>query len=306
VSRAGVGGLFRKLREPVRRALFATGVILAGFAAMFRAELRDGSRHPLTWLGLVATVAAAWVFASQESLRPNGYVVYEAALQAASRTAAFFLLAGAAVTVAGDRTRGTVRWILPRPVARGGYVLGKAAAHAVLALAVLVAAVGTSWASAAPLGFGDVVAGVEGDEDDEVFNFVEEELVHPEFRAGRMHTRTLAATALVLPALLTATGLGLLVSCLMRSSSAAVILSLGVAIPLSYLPEVFNLAPRTAHVLPFRAASDYLTRVRHFGRNLATAEWPTEHTLALAGVVGAVVVLPLAAVLVFRHADITD
>ncbi len=299
-------GRLARLANLARRIGSRIRLAFVGLAASFRAELHDGTRHPLTWLGLTATIAAAWVFAVKEPVRPNGYVVYEAALQAASRTAVFFLLAGAAVTVAGDRTRGTVRWILPRPIGRIGYVLGKAMAHAVLALVFLTAAVGTSWACAAPLGFSDVVAGVEGDEDDEVFHFVEEETILPEFTAATMRRRSLAATALVLPALLAATGLGLLVSCMLRSSSAAVILSLGVAIPLNYLPEVLNLNPASAHALPFRAASDYLARIRDFGRNLSTSEWPQDHSLAIWGACIAVLGLPLLASLYFSRAEITD
>lgn len=279
---------------------------MTGFAASLLAEVRDLRSHPLFWIGAVAVGVAAWTMGSNEIITDNGYVVYEAALQAAARTAAFFLLGMAAVSVAGDRTRGTVRWILPRPISRQGYVLGKAAAHVLVALVYLVVAVSTSWAVAQPHGFGDVVAEAEGDEDDAVFHYVEDAEVEWEFQASTMRTRTVLASLLLLPALLTATGLGLVVSSLLRSSAGAVILAIAVAIPLNYLPEVIGLAPDAARALPFRAATDFLDQLREFGRNLATADWPEYSVAALLGALLASFGLPLLAAAVFSRLDITD
>jgi ABC-type Na+ efflux pump permease subunit len=277
-----------------------------GFDAVLRAELRDLRSHPLLWIGLAATAVAAVAAGRHEPVKDNGWVVYQAGLDAAARTAGFFLLGMAAVSVAGDRTRGTVRWILPRPLARGGYVLGKAAALVLVALGFLAVASGASWATAAPHGFGDVRAELEEDEDDAVFRYVEDEEVEPAFRASAMRGRAAFATLLVLPALLTATGLGLLVSALLASAAGAVILSLAVVVPLNYLPEVTGLSAEVARALPFRAASDFLDQLREFGRHLATASWPDYGGAALLGAFVAALGLPALAAAVFARLDITE
>ncbi len=279
---------------------------MIGAWASFRAELRDLSRHPLAWLGALAVATAAAVIGAREPIRDNGYVIFEAAMQAAIPTAIYFLVAVAAISVAGDRTRGTVRWILPRPIARRGYVLGKAFAHAVLALVLLVLAVTSSYATAQGAGFGDVVSNVNGDEDDAVFRFVEDEAIEPEFSASTMRRRTMFATFLALPALLTATGIGLLVSTILASSAGAVIAALAVTAPLTYLPEVLGLTAENARNLPLRASTDYLDQVREFGRHLATASWPDYPATAWMWSIGIVVGLPLLAAALFFRRDITD
>lgn len=280
---------------------------MTGFAAAFRAEARDLLRHPLVWIGAAATAVAAWVVGTHDPIRDNGWVLYESGLLAAARTASFFLLGIAAVAVAGERTRGTVRWLLPRPVTRAGFVLGKAAALALLAVVFLAVAVGTSLVVARPAGFGDVVAEAPPSEpDEEGFMYIEEEAVPVPFQAVSMRHRAMSATLIVLPALLTATGLGLLVSCLLASSSGAVMVALGLALPLYYLPEVVGLADETARALPFRAAADFLAQLREFGRRLATAEWPEYDLTAATGAAIAVLGLPLLAALLFSRLDITD
>jgi ABC-type transport system involved in multi-copper enzyme maturation permease subunit len=278
---------------------------VSGFGATLRAEVRDLFRHPAVWAAAVAVGVAAWVFGSHDPSRDNGYVVYESALQAAAKTASFFLLGIAAVAVAGERTRGTVRWILPRPIGRVGFVLGKGAAHALLALFFLAVGVGVAWFVASDHGFGDVVAEKEA-ADDEGFTYVEEEVVDPAFQAATMRRRTVLATLLVLPALWTATGIGLLVSSVLGSAAGAVIVALAVALPLNYLPEVIGLSPTAARALPLRAAADFLDQLREFGRHLATAEWPAYGLLGLTGALVAVLGLPLLAALIFSRLDLTD
>ena len=279
---------------------------MSGFLASFRAEVRDLFRHPAVWAAALAVAAAAWIFGSHDPNRDNGYVVYEAGLQAAAKTASFFLLGIAALAVAGERTRGTVRWILPRPIGRVGFVLGKAAALAVLALFFLAGAVGVAWFVAAEYGFGDVVAEAEALEDGDGFDYVEEEVVDPAFRADTMRRRTILATLLVLPALLTASSIGLLVSSLLGSAAGAVIVAIAVALPLNYLPEVIGLSPTAARALPFRAAADFLDQLREFGRHLATADWPSYGVQGVVGALFAVVGLPLLASLFFARLDITE
>jgi ABC-type Na+ efflux pump permease subunit len=275
-----------------------------GFGAAFRAEAHDLALSPLAWAGLLATGAATWVFGAITPIRDNGYLVFGAALEAGAKTASFFLMGLAAVSVAGERTRGTVRFVLPRPVSRQAFVLGKAAAVAAAALAFLVLAVAVSWATARGLGFGDVVPAVTGGEGG--FEFVEDAPVDPEFAAPRMRARAVAAAALVLPALLTATGIGLVVSSFLRGSAGAVIVAFAVAIPLNFVPDVLGLGREAAHALPFRAASDFLAQLREFGRMLATAEWPAYGAPSVLGALAAVLGLPLLAAAIFSRLDLTD
>jgi ABC-type Na+ efflux pump permease subunit len=276
---------------------------VTGLKASFLAEAHDLLRHPLPWIGAGAVAFAAWVFGGHDPVKGNGYVVFEGALQPAAKVAIFFLLGIASMSVAGERTRGTVRWILPRPLSRAGFVLGKACALSFLALLFLGVAVLASYLVALPHGFGDVLAEVHADEG---FSFIEEEEVPTEFRAATMRNRALFSALLVLPALLTATGLGLVVSSVIGSAAGAVIVSIALALPLNYLPEVIGLRPETARVLPFRAAADFLDQLRAFGRHLATAEWPAYDAGAVLGAFSAVFVLPLLAALFFTRVDLTD
>jgi hypothetical protein len=280
---------------------------VTGFGATLRAELRDLFRHPLAWAGIAAAAAAAFIFARYAPHRDNGYTVYGAALHAGAQIAGFFLLGLSAIAVSGERSRGTVRFVLPRPVARSAFVLGKATALALLALAFLVTTAGTAWVGARGEGFGDVKAEAPPGEDDDGFRYAEEEVVKdPAFLAGSMRRHTVLATLLVLPALLTATGLGVLVSSLLASPAAAVLVAIAVALPLNYLPEVMGLAPDAARTLPFRAASDYLSGLVEFGRHLATAEWPAYGAAHLLGALAAAIGLPLVGAACFGRIDLTD
>jgi hypothetical protein len=121
-----------------------------------------------------------------------------------------------------------------------------------------------------------------------------------------MRARTVAAAALVLPALLTATGIGLVVSSFLRGSAGAVIVAFAVAIPLNFLPDVLGLGREASHALPFRAASDSLAQLREFGRMLATAEWPDYGAPSVLGALAAVLGLPLLAAAIFSRLDLTD
>lgn len=275
---------------------------MRGIRASFLAECHDISNRPLAWVGALSVAFVAWIFGTHGPLTGNGYVVFEGALQPAARIASFFLLGIAAVSVAGQRSRGTVRFVLPRPISRVGFVLGKACALFLLALVFLVIGVGVSWWTAADHGFGDVVAEAE----DEGFHFVEDEDVPVEFQAATMRRRTAAAALLVLPALLTATGIGLLVSCLLDSAAGAVILSIVLALPLQYLPETVGLSEKTARIFPFRAAADFLDQLTAFGRRLATAEWPEYGAGPVLGAAFAILALPLLGALLFARLDITD
>jgi len=276
---------------------------VSGFGATFRAEARDLFRHPAVWCAAAAVGIAAWVFHGSD--KDNGYIVYVASLQAAAKTASFFLLGIAAVAVAGERTRGTVRWILPRPVGRLGFVLGKAAAHFTIALAFLAVGVGVAWFVAQEYGFGDVAAESRAPDEDG-FDYVEDEVIDPAFGVDAMRRRTVLATLSVLPALLTATGIGLLVSSVLGSAAGAVIVALAVALPLNYIPEVIGLTTRTALILPFRAATEFLGQLDEFGRHYATAEWPHYGWVGVTGALLATFGLPLLAAALFARLDITD
>jgi len=280
---------------------------VTGFLAVFRAEIRDLFRHPLAWAGIVASAAAAFIFTRYAPHHDNGYTVYGAALHAGAQIAGFFLLGLSAIAVSIERSRGTVRFLLPRPIGRPAFVLGKATALAALALAFLMATAGTAWAGSRARGFGDVKAEAPPGEDEDGFHYVEEEVVKdPAFLADAMRGHMALATLLVLPALLTATGLGVLVSSLLASPAAAVLVAIGVALPLNYLPEVMGLKASTARALPFRAASDYLSGLVDFGRHLSTAEWPAYGALHLLGAVVAAIGLPVLGAAFFGRVDLTD
>jgi ABC-type Na+ efflux pump permease subunit len=279
---------------------------MTGFLATLRAELRDLFRHPLAWAGIAASAIAALIVARYAPHRDNGYTVYGAALHAGAQIAGFFLLGLSAIAVAGERSRGTVRFLLPRPIGRPAFVLGKATALGILALAFLAATAGAAFAGATDKGFGDVKAETAPAEDEDGFRYVEDEVIDPAFRAASMRRHALLGTLLVLPALLTATGLGILVSSLLASPAAAVLVGTGVALPLNYLPEVMGLEAEAARALPFRAASDYLSSLVEFGRHLSTAEWPGYGAIHVLGAVLTAAGLPLLGAFFFGRADITD
>jgi ABC-type transport system involved in multi-copper enzyme maturation permease subunit len=283
---------------------------MTGFLATLRAELRDLFRHPLAWAGIAASAAAAFIKAgyiirsAKQDDPLNGYTVYGDALLVGAQIAGFFLLGLAAIAVAGERSRGTVRFLLPRPIARPAFVLGKATALAVLALAFLAAIAGTAWVAARDKGFGDVKAEAKGGSDG--FDYGEEEEVPADFSAKSMRPRAWLATLSVLPALLTATGLGILVSSLLASPAAAVLVATGVALPLNFLPEVLGLDEATTRALPFRAASEYLSSLVQFGRHLSTADWPAYGALQVLGTLVAAAGLPLLGAAFFNRVDLTD
>ena len=279
---------------------------MTGFLATLRAELKDLFRHPLAWAGIVVSAAAALIFARYAPYRDNGYTIYGKTLEVGAQISGFFLLGLSAIAVAGERARGTVRFLLPRPIGRPAFVLGKATAFAVLALAFLVGISATAWAGARSKGFGDVKAEASSEVDGDGFHYGEDERIDDDFRAQRMRQRMLLGTLLVLPALLTATGLGLLVSTLFASPAAAVLVATAVALPLNYLPELLGLEEDTARTLPFRAASDCLTALVQFGRHLSTASWPAYGALHGLGALVAAVGLPLLGAAFFSRADLTD
>ena len=274
---------------------------MRGWAAAFRAELRDACGHPLVWLGLGACGLTAWAVGGLSEPKPNGYVVFESAARAGALVAGFFLVTIAALSVASDRTRGTVRWIYPRAVSRIAVVCGKAGALALLAFFYFTICVAASYVVAAPYGFGDVVEELEGFE-----GFGAAAAVDPEFAAESMRARLYSAGLLLLPALLTVTGLGLFVSCLFRSSAGAVIVALALTPPVFFVKEIFGLDDETARWMSFRAADEFLSRLGQYGRMFSTAEWPDYGVGASAGSLLLIVGLPLLGAFVFSRIDLTD
>ncbi|MHC4955370.1 MAG: ABC transporter permease subunit [Planctomycetota bacterium] len=280
---------------------------MRGFGACFLAELGDLARHPLAWLAALATAGTAVAAGlSPTTDSANGWLVYEAALSASAQAAGFFLLGIAAGTVASDRTRGTIRWILPRPMARSGYVLGKSAAILLFAIELLLVATLASWAVAAPQSFGDVSREAKQDEAGSGFDFVEEETIPAEYRADAMQGRAVGATLRVLPALWTLAGIGLLVSALIRSAAGAVIAAIGVAAPLHFLPELLGLSEEGARTLPQRAATEAFNHLGTLARGQIS---PGDLPYSGAAVFGAVLLcvgLPILAALIFQRLDLTD
>ena len=278
---------------------------MSGLNASFRAECHDTALHPLTWIGLAATAFAAWAFHDTHgAATPNGYLVFEAALHPAARIAGFFLMGIAAVSVAGPRARGTIRYYLCRPVSRSGWVLGKVLALFLLATVFLGVAAGTSWALAQRHGFGDVERIVSGEEDP--FHIVEEESDDPVFLGPAMRRHTLLATLSVLPALLTVTTIGVLVSSILSSAAGAVIVAVALVLPLQYLPEVVGMSEAAARLLPVRTATDYLYQLGEFGRHVSTAEWPEYGAGPITGAAVAILGLPWLAAVLFSRLNITE
>lgn len=273
---------------------------MRGLRAVAAAEIRDVGRSPLFWLGAAATATAAFVFGSSPPKDANGWVAYEAGARAGAQAATFFLLGLSAVAVAGERGRGTVRWTLPRPLSRAAFVLGKAAALALAALALLLLCALAAWLAARPHGFTDARVDAGG------FEFVEDLPAEPEFAAATLRGRALQCTALLLPAFLTVTGLGLLVSCAARTSGAAVIVAVALAIPIEFLPTVLGLSAETARLLPFSAAEEFLARLADFGKAISSEAWPRYGAAPLATALVASFGLPALAALLFARLDITD
>ncbi len=279
---------------------------MRGFGACFRAELSDLLRHPLAWLAAAATaITAIAVGLSPTTNHHNGWLVYEAALSASALAAGFFLLGIAAGSIASDRTRGTIRWIMPRPIARSGYVLGKSAAILLLAVGLLFVAAGTSYLVAAPSGFDDVSAMSE-DDAGSGFSFVEDETIEAEFRADAMRGYAVGATLRALPALWVLAAIGLFVSAIMRSAAGAVIAAIGCALPLQFLPELFGLSTDSARMLPQRAATDAFAQLAEYGQRHAGEPWH-EYTMGAGmGALALCIGLPLLAALIFQRLDLTD
>jgi hypothetical protein len=280
-----------------------TGTLLKGFFACFRAELADLFRQPLAWLGGIATITTA-VVVGMGSDAKNGWLVYQAALQWSAVAAGFFLVGIAAGTIATDRTRGTIRWILPRPISRAAYVIGKSAAVLLLAVDLLALSAGTSYLVAAPKGFEDVSA--TKSEDEEGFGFVEEETVPIEFQAASLRSMSWAATARVLPALWALAGLGLVISSIFRSAAGAVMAALAAALPLHFLPELLNLSSDQARMLPQRAAAEAIAQLEVHGRRWANTDWPDYSTGPAVGALICCAGLPILAALLFARIDISD
>jgi len=278
---------------------------VSGLKASFLAECRDTAGHPLTWIGLFATAFTAWSFHDTHgAATPNGYLVFEAALQPAARIAGFFLMGIAAVTVAGPRARGTIRYYLCRPVSRSGWVLGKVLALFLLTMVFLAVAAGTSFAFAQGYGFGDVKRTVSGEDDP--FHIVEEEQDDPVFLEPAMRRHTVLATISVLPALLTVTTIGVLISSILSSAAGAVIVAVALVLPLQYLPEVVGLSEAAARALPVRTATDYLHQLAEFGRHVSTAEWPPYGAGPIIGALLAILGLPLLSAFLFSRLNITE
>jgi len=281
---------------------------MSGFGANFVAEIVDLVRHPLAWLAAIATAGTAIaVGLSPTTDNTNGWLVYQSALFASSQAAGFFLLGIAAMAVATDRTRGTIRWIMPRPISRRGYVLGKSLAVLLFAVVLLLVATLASWAVAAPHGFGDVVAITEQDAGgDEGFDFVEDEVIPLEFQADSMRSYAVGATARVLPALWTLVAIGLLVSTLIRSSAGAVITAIGIALPVHFLPELLGLTERTARLLPQRAATASFAQFEIFAKRQADYNWQEYTGASLLAALALCLGLPLLGALLFQRLDLTD
>ncbi len=279
---------------------------LRGLWPCFRAELRDLTRSSLIWLGLLLTAVGTYFIGKTTPHRFTSWSAFAEAAKQGGAIAAFFLVFAGAITLAGERTRGTVRWILPRPVGRTGFVLGKACALAVLATLFLILCLGSAALAGSDLGFGDVPMAGGGGEADGGWKFTEEVEQDANFTAATLQARALWASLILLPALLTAAGLGMLISSWTRSAAGAVFSALFLLMMLHYLPDVLGLANDVAAASPLRATEGFWVQLRDFGRGLSSAQWPSYGAQELGGALVFVLGLPLAAALVFGRAELTD
>ena len=278
---------------------------LRGLNACFRAELRDLARSALIWLGLLLTVVGTYFIGKTTPHRFTSWSAFAEAAKQGGAIASFFLVFAGAITLAGERTRGTVRWILPRPMGRAGFVLGKACALAVLATLFLILCLGSAAFAASDLGFEDVpMAGSAGEEGG--WKFTEELERDANFTAATLHGRAWWASLILLPALLTAAGLGMLISSGTRSAAGAVFSALFLLMLLHYLPDVLSLGDDVAATSPLRATEGFWVQLRDFGRGLSSAQWPSYGAQELGGALVFVLGLPFAAALVFGRVELTD
>jgi ABC-type transport system involved in multi-copper enzyme maturation permease subunit len=296
-------------------------------ARAFRAEWRKAVRQPslYVYLVLVVLVSASWGLlqyslekekeakrrpapvtdsfpgeepepepvapASPEERGANGFLVLAAALRAGSVLAAVLLLLYASSVLAGERTLGTCRLVLTRPITRWDLVFAKAALLFVVVLVFVaaIAATGTL-VGAARGGYGDYIDVRHG-------------LV---VRHAAELVRVTAAALLLTPlALLAVAALGLLVSSLFASAATAVTVSAlaaltGVALNLVLSPDAAALNLFT-----------YVTRQPAILESYATglSEYQFGVNLLLPGVLvpaGSALVFLLGTLIMFRSRDIHE
>ncbi|MFQ5846024.1 MAG: ABC transporter permease subunit [Planctomycetota bacterium] len=279
---------------------------LRGLGPCFRAELSDLVRHPPIWVGLLVTAAATFFIGKTTPHRLTGWSVFAAAAAQGGALASFFLVYAGAGAVAGERTRGTVRFILPRPVARSALVLGKACALGVLCVLFAVLCLGSAALAAADRGFVDVPAVGATEGEDPGWQFTDPPEQDPNFLSSVLGARARGAALALLPALLTAAGLGLAVSSSMRSAAGAVFSALLLWIVIHYLPDAVGLSESAARVSPPAASEELWLQLRDFGRGLSSAQWPGYGALPALGAVVFVAGLPLLAAGLFSRAELTD
>jgi len=239
--------LRKTFRSPAVIAYLALAILVAGFFGMNRYSAAKEEEA-----GRVAPVATDSFGDEEEETADDGaavpveergaagYLVLAAALRAGLFFASVVVLLHAATLIAGERTAGTLRLVLVRPVSRGDLILAKALSLLCLSVLLVALTALAGWllgfTSGGYRGYVDVRYGMElrGHE------------------AGELRSAALLTLVLAPLALFAVATFGLLLSSLFESAAAAVIAAtlagIGVAVATFLLPEGAGQWVFTSHV----------------------------------------------------------
>lgn len=261
---------------------------VARVARLVALELLKLATARLVRLGLVASLALTALVGLLHDPLPGetAWTVATRMLGAGFTVAQVFLLVLGAVTFAGEASQGTLKMLLPHAYRRSDWVLAKAAALALCALAfavgVLLVALGVALLSG-PLG--DVLLTSEG--------FGGEPLVTVHATAGTMASHLLDTALAETLALATSACLGLLVSCLVLQVVGALCTAFLFFAALKLADLLLGLSPELLRLLFPWPAGRLREVVGKLGRGLSEGWEPAlaSHALLLALVTSALCLL---------------
>jgi ABC-2 type transport system permease protein len=237
----------KAFRSPAVLAYLVLAVIVAGFFGLNRyAAVKEEEA------GRVAPVATdsfgdeeeeevpAAAAVPAEARGAGGYLVLAAALRAGLFFSAVVVLLHAATLIAGERTAGTLRLVLVRPVSRGDLLIAKALSLLGLAIVLVALTALTGWiiglTTGGYRGYIDVRYGME----------------LRGHGAGDLRSAALSTLLLAPLALFAVATFGLFLSSLFESAAAAVIAAtltgIGIAVATFLLPEGSGIWVFTSHV----------------------------------------------------------
>lgn len=261
---------------------------VARVARLVALELLKLATARLVRLGLVASLALTALVGLLHDPLPGEtpWTVATRMLGAGFTVAQVFLLVLGAVTFAGEASQGTLKMLLPHAYRRSDWVLAKAAALALCALAfalgVVLVALGTARLQG-PLG--DVLLTSEG--------FGGEPLVTVHATAGTMASYLLDTALAETLALATSACLGLLVSCLVLQVVGALCTAFLAFAALKLADLLLGLPPDLLRLLFPWPAGRLREVVGKLGRGLSEGWEPAlaSHAVLLAGATSALCLL---------------